>query len=603
MVRCLAISLVFFGARALRQGDGNADKTGEVPTMFVAHTNTSDPANADDVLVIHAGEEVDIQRIGGVIRKDTMFITSIGWENDPSTMRSIDLDVFAVPFSSEQKLLKAVSYHRPRWSGLHYTGDHLKGGKGADDETIDVELADVPNEFNHIFFVVNVFSLLREKVNFNDIIRPYCRILTRDGEELVRYELHNQEGKSGLIIAELEHHENGVWKFEAHGQPCDGRDYLDCLPEMQKILEGNAGKGLRIAKDRTSELTAKLESTPAGQEKITRLAGAAAEAEAEAAAEAAAKAAASASPAEAEQAEQGEQAAALSTLAPATPPLPLEQDRSPDAVAVADQVAAPLGDVDCGSDPKYVWLSVLQGGGFRLYDKDNAQLLERAWSAGHTSLDLVIRGEYRRVQLRKAPIVNFIPMEGAKSLIRIKLTDGAKTKFDVEEDIPQKRLRLKEGSRYRLPQATTPCDGCAEKGVPIMDTAVCAAKRVSWVMISPKDGTLVPFSEEDSGNIEAAWKGGKKSLKAYDPRRGKELADALTVELTPTFVVTYTSQYHKQDFGKLRRIDMRRIDMADPRIAVIKKTNYPFYHAMDLTRMMAGAKIMTAEEKHVVVTS
>merc|ERR1719321_1706351 len=71
--------------------------------------------------------------------------------------------------------------------GIQHTGDNLTGEGDGDDEQIIVNLDQVGDAIQQVFFVVNIYTPQR---TFAQVAEPFCRVVDNaSGAELCRYAL------------------------------------------------------------------------------------------------------------------------------------------------------------------------------------------------------------------------------------------------------------------------------------------------------------------------------------------------------------------------------------------------------------------------------
>lgn len=100
---------------------------------------------------------------------------------------------------------------------VRHTGDNLTGEGEGDDEQILVDLASVPEVYDKLVFVVNIYDAVSRKQDFGMIANAFIRICDDHGE-FCRYNLSDSyAGMTALIFGEIYRH-NGEWKFNAIGQ-------------------------------------------------------------------------------------------------------------------------------------------------------------------------------------------------------------------------------------------------------------------------------------------------------------------------------------------------------------------------------------------------
>ncbi|WP_218603057.1 TerD family protein [Pseudonocardia abyssalis] len=144
----------------------------------------------------------------------------LGW--DPARGgRSIDLDASAVVIGSRGKKTDSVWFmSKSAFRGaLEHSGDNLTGAGDGDDETIQVDLAKLPDDVQAIVFVVNSF----QGQKFTEVARAYCRLVDLDTRaELVRFELTDSKPHTGVIMSVLRR-AGAAWTMTAIGEFHDGK--------------------------------------------------------------------------------------------------------------------------------------------------------------------------------------------------------------------------------------------------------------------------------------------------------------------------------------------------------------------------------------------
>ena len=91
---------------------------------------------------------------------------------------------------------------------VRHMGDNLTGEGEGDDEQILIELSRVPQEYDKIVIVVNIYSAVQRKQHFGMIKNAFIRIVDLT---------ENYSGMTAMISGEIYRH-NGEWKFGAIGQ-------------------------------------------------------------------------------------------------------------------------------------------------------------------------------------------------------------------------------------------------------------------------------------------------------------------------------------------------------------------------------------------------
>lgn len=100
-----------------------------------------------------------------------------------------------------------------------HMGDNLTGGGGGDDEQIIIDLPYVPQEYDRIIVVANIFQARARNQHFGMIENAFIRLV--DGKtnvEMCRYDLTEAyPGMTAMIFGEVYRNGN-EWKFNAIGQ-------------------------------------------------------------------------------------------------------------------------------------------------------------------------------------------------------------------------------------------------------------------------------------------------------------------------------------------------------------------------------------------------
>lgn len=100
-----------------------------------------------------------------------------------------------------------------------HQGDNLTGAGEGDDEQIIIDLPQVPQEYDRIVIVVNIYEAVRRKQHFGMIQNAFIRLVdARNNNEMCKYNLtEDYSGMTAMIFGEVYRH-NGEWKFSAVGQ-------------------------------------------------------------------------------------------------------------------------------------------------------------------------------------------------------------------------------------------------------------------------------------------------------------------------------------------------------------------------------------------------
>lgn len=145
----------------------------------------------------------------------------LGWDiNQNPNEPEFDLDVCCVAVDATNKLPDAnwVCFFNnlSAFNGaVVHSGDNRDGQGEGDDETILINLVNVPAEVSKFVFMANIFEA-KPTQNFGVIRNAYIRVYNKvTNEELLRYDLSEDYSVyQNLNVAEL-CRDGGEWKFKA----------------------------------------------------------------------------------------------------------------------------------------------------------------------------------------------------------------------------------------------------------------------------------------------------------------------------------------------------------------------------------------------------
>ena len=101
---------------------------------------------------------------------------------------------------------------------VKHMGDNLTGEGEGDDEQIFVDLDKMPDEYDKLIFVVNIYKAVSRKQHFGMIKNAYIRIIDPDSrEELCRFNLSDDYTDMLSMIAGEVYKRGDEWKFNAIG--------------------------------------------------------------------------------------------------------------------------------------------------------------------------------------------------------------------------------------------------------------------------------------------------------------------------------------------------------------------------------------------------
>ena len=177
------------------------------------------------------GQKVDLRKSDGGSLTNVM--VGLGWDEAQKhgsllsslfggSQDSIDCDASAFVCQNGKIAEKGdIVYFgnlRHKSDCVRHMGDNLTGAGDGDDEQIFVDLRNLPQQYDKIIFVVNIYMAKARKQHFGMIQNAFIRICDERGQELCKYNLsENYDNMTAMVFGELYRH-NGAWKFNAIGQ-------------------------------------------------------------------------------------------------------------------------------------------------------------------------------------------------------------------------------------------------------------------------------------------------------------------------------------------------------------------------------------------------
>lgn len=161
----------------------------------------------------------------------SVVVIGLGWDEAPRQKKGffapkpqpIDCDASALLLKNGKLISKddiVFFGNLQHKSGtVKHMGDNLTGAGEGDDEQIVVDLSSVPNDYDKIVIVVNIYEAFKRNQNFGMIQNAFIRIVdSKTNQEMCKYNLtENYSGMTAMIFGEVYRH-NGEWKFNAIGQ-------------------------------------------------------------------------------------------------------------------------------------------------------------------------------------------------------------------------------------------------------------------------------------------------------------------------------------------------------------------------------------------------
>lgn len=151
-------------------------------------------------------------------------LVGLGWDSRTTSGHDFDLDASALMCDANRRVLSDAHFifynqlHSPEGSVSH-TGDNLTGEGDGDDESLIVDLTQVPAQCQTIVFVVSIHEPEARGQNFGQVVNAFIRIVDHvTGVEIARFDLSEDASTETAMIFGEVYRRGDEWKFRAVGQ-------------------------------------------------------------------------------------------------------------------------------------------------------------------------------------------------------------------------------------------------------------------------------------------------------------------------------------------------------------------------------------------------
>lgn len=180
---------------------------------------------------LQKGQKVSLSKDNAGLAK---IIVGLGWDEVQQSsgglfgalfgggQQAIDCDASAIMLRNGKFIDKDDLVYfgnlKHRSGTVVHQGDNLTGAGDGDDEQIVIDLLRVPEIYDKIVIVVNIYQAVQRRQHFGMIKNAFIRLVdARNGNEMCKYNLtENYSGMTAMIFGEVYRH-NGEWKFNAIG--------------------------------------------------------------------------------------------------------------------------------------------------------------------------------------------------------------------------------------------------------------------------------------------------------------------------------------------------------------------------------------------------
>lgn len=151
-------------------------------------------------------------------------IVGLGWDPRATDGANFDLDASAFLTKADGKVRSDDDFcfynNKVVANGaVQHAGDNTTGAGSGDDETLKVDLVNVPADVEKVVFAVTIHEADTRRQNFGQVSGAYIRVMNEEGgAEIARYDLSEDASiETAMIFGEI-YRNAGDWKFKAVGQ-------------------------------------------------------------------------------------------------------------------------------------------------------------------------------------------------------------------------------------------------------------------------------------------------------------------------------------------------------------------------------------------------
>ncbi|RTR26846.1 TerD family protein [Deinococcus radiophilus] len=152
----------------------------------------------------------------------------LGWDPRATDGQEFDLDgsVFLLNDGGKVRSDSDFIFYNNKTSSdgsVSHNGDNRSGEGDGDDETVDINLSQVPADVDKIAVCVTIHEGGTRGQNFGQVSKAYIRVLNKDGgSEIARYDLSEDASTDTAMIFGEVYRNGSEWKFRAVGQGYQG---------------------------------------------------------------------------------------------------------------------------------------------------------------------------------------------------------------------------------------------------------------------------------------------------------------------------------------------------------------------------------------------
>ncbi len=158
----------------------------------------------------------------------TKMVVGLGWDTRSTDGAAFDLDgaVFLLNTTGKVRSDSDFVFYNNLKSvdgSVTHSGDNRTGAGDGDDETVTVDLSQVPADVDKIAVCVTIHEADQQRQNFGQVSKAFVRCVNANGNtEIARYDLSEDGSTEAAMIFGEVYRAGADWKFRAIGQGFKG---------------------------------------------------------------------------------------------------------------------------------------------------------------------------------------------------------------------------------------------------------------------------------------------------------------------------------------------------------------------------------------------
>jgi tellurium resistance protein TerD len=174
---------------------------------------------------LQKGGNVNLSKEAPGLSKMTV---GLGWDARATDGAAFDLDGAVFLLNSSGKVRSDADFIfynnlKSADGSIVHSGDNTTGAGEGDDETVNLELANIPADVDKIVLAVTIHDAETRRQNFGMVGKAFIRCVNAaGGTEIARYDLSEDGSTEAAMIFGEVYRAGADWKFRAIGQGFKG---------------------------------------------------------------------------------------------------------------------------------------------------------------------------------------------------------------------------------------------------------------------------------------------------------------------------------------------------------------------------------------------